>query len=204
MLRKISEYLYAKYRAFAPLSCLESPRSDVLRGWHRYRWLVRQRRDGRLIEPNVRFQGDVKRLDVGLVLGRGVHLDLGVILWLGNEGKETGGIDLGERVYVGPYTFLGTSSHRLGIGDDTMIGAHCYIITENHVTARTDIPFARQGYTGADVVIGKNVWLGCHVTVLPGVKIGDNAIVGAGAVVTKSVPPGETWGGVPARKIGGS
>ena len=106
-----------------------------------------------------------------------------------------------KEVYVGPYAYLGTLSHRLIIGEDTMIGAHSYIITEYHSTRRQDISYSKQGYVGADVRIGKNVWIGCHVTVLPGVAIGDNAIIGAGAVVTKNVPGGETWAGVPAGKI---
>lgn len=83
-----------------------------------------------------------------------------------------------------------------------MIGANCYVITENHGKQRGDIPFKQQNYDGSDVVIGRNVWLGCHVTVLPGISIGDNAIVGAGAVVTKNIPANETWAGVPAKKIG--
>jgi acetyltransferase-like isoleucine patch superfamily enzyme len=201
MLRKVPNYLYSKYRGFSTLSCFESPRSDILRGWRRWRWLARQRRSGRLIEPSVRVQGDIGHLDERLALGSGTHLDLGVILWLGNEGTGSGKIHLAEHVYVGPYSYLGTSTHLLEIGADTMIGSHCYIITENHVTVRTDIPYSRQGYAGADVLIGKNVWLGCHVTVLPGVTIGNNAIIGAGAVVTKNVPADETWAGVPARRL---
>jgi len=82
-----------------------------------------------------------------------------------------------------------------------MIGAYSYIITENHVTTRTDVAYARQGYDGSDVVIGRNVWIGCHVTILPGTVIGSHAIIGAGAIVTHSVPDGETWAGVPARRI---
>jgi acetyltransferase-like isoleucine patch superfamily enzyme len=82
-----------------------------------------------------------------------------------------------------------------------MIGAHSYIITENHGTQRKDIPYAQQGFVGADVTIGKNVWIGCHVTILPGVTIGDHAIIGAGAVVTKRVLDGEAWAGVPAKKL---
>jgi len=46
------------------------------------------------------------------------------------------------------------------------------------------------------------VWIGCHVVILPGVTIGDHAVIGAGAVVNKDVPPWEKWGGVPAKKIG--
>ncbi len=201
MFEKIPKFLYAKYRAFTPISCFESPRSDVLRGWRRWRWLASQRRLGRLIEPSVRLQGDLSNLYKCVTLGKGVYLDQGCTLWFGNEGR-TGSIRLSDRVYVGPYSYLGTSSHTLEIGEDSMIGSHSYIITENHCTKRDDIPYARQGYVGADVTIGKNVWLGCHVIILPGVTIGDHAIVGAGAVVTDNVPSRETWAGVPARKIG--
>jgi len=198
MIDKIQKYLYAKYRAFAPISCYGSPRPDLLHGWRRWRWLMHQRRTGRLIEPSVRVQGDFGNLEKRLNLAKGVHLDHGVIVWLGDRG---GSIHLADRVFVGPYTFLGTFSHELQIGEDTMIGAHCYIITENHCTVRKDIPFSQQGYDGADVLIGHNVWIGCHVTILPGVTIGDNAIIGAGTVVTKDVPAAEVWGGVPANRI---
>ena len=198
MIRKIFQYLYAKYRAFAPVSCFDTPRSDTLHGWRRWRWLVRQRRSGRLLEPSIRVRGELSALDDRLIFGKGVYLDQGVIVWLG---EAQGTIRLGERVYVGPYAYLGTASHKLEIGADTMIGAHSYIITENHGTQRQDIPYSQQGFVGADVLIGNNVWIGCHVTILPGVVIGDNAIIGAGAVVTKNVPSGETWGGVPAKKL---
>ena len=196
---KISQFFYAKYRACAWLSCFDSPNPTLLRGWQRWKWLVQQRKSGRLIEPTVRIHGELSRLEQRLVLGSGIHLDHGVIVWLGDE---SGFIRLGERVYVGPYTFLGTHNHQLQIGEDTMVGAHCYLITENHGRKQAAIPYRQQDYEGADVTIGRNVWLGAHVTVLPGVSIGDNAIVGAGAVVTKNIPANETWAGVPAKKIG--
>ncbi|MFM9088786.1 MAG: acyltransferase, partial [Cyanobium sp.] len=56
-------------------------------------------------------------------------------------------------------------------------------------------------YAGGDITIGNNVWICAHVTILPSVSIGDAAVIGAGAVVTQSVPAGETWGGVPARPL---
>jgi acetyltransferase-like isoleucine patch superfamily enzyme len=198
---KLLDFFYAKYRAFAPISCFDSPRSDLLRGWRRWRWLVHQRQAGRLVEPSVRILGNIAALKECLKLGVGIHIDRDVIIWLGSEQEKRGSILLADRVYVGPNAYLGTSTHRLEVGADTLIGAYTYIITENHCTLRKDIPYARQGYIGSDVIIGKNVWIGCHVTILPGVTIGDHVIVGAGAVVTKNIPENETWVGVPAKKI---
>jgi acetyltransferase-like isoleucine patch superfamily enzyme len=153
-----------------------------------------------LIEPDVRVQGiKLSCLDINLKMGKRVSFDRGVTVWLGEE--TSGSIEVGGGVYVGPYAYLGTSGYKLLIGENTLIGSHSYIITVNHNTDRKDIPYASQGYVGADITIGKNVWIGCHVTILPGVTIGEGAIIGAGAVVTKNVPSGETWGGVPARKI---
>jgi acetyltransferase-like isoleucine patch superfamily enzyme len=198
MIKKVPKFIYAKYRAFSWLSCFDSPNPHLLRGWKRWMWLAGQRRSGVLIEPSIRVQGELSDLRVRLFLGRASYLDHGVVIWLGDK---DGSIQLSERVYVGPYALVGTYNHKLQIGEDTMIGAHCYLVTENHETRRTDIPFSKQGYSGADVTIGRNVWLGCHVTVLPGVTIGDHAIIGAGAVVTHDVPAGERWVGVPARRI---
>jgi acetyltransferase-like isoleucine patch superfamily enzyme len=199
VIHKISEFIYAKYRACAWLSCFGPANPNVLHGWSRWKWLARQRKDGRLVEPSVRIYGNLSSLEQRLVLGKGIHLDHGAIVWLGDA---QGTIQLADQVYVGPYAYLGTHNHRLQIGEHTMIGAHSYVITENHGTQKANIPYVQQSYEGADVVIGRNVWLGCHVTVLPGVTIGDNSIVGAGAVVTKNIPANETWAGVPAKKIG--
>jgi acetyltransferase-like isoleucine patch superfamily enzyme len=200
VIQRIPRYLWAKYRGCTWLSCFETPRIDVLRGISRWRWLASQRRKGILLEPDVRIQGvEISTLDNRLSMGKGVALDRGVTVWIGENSE--GSIGIGEGVYVGPYAFLGSSGHRLTIGENTLIGSHSYIITVNHRTARKDIPYVLQGYEGADVTIGKNVWIGCHVTILPGVTIGDNAIIGAGAVVTKTVPAGETWVGVPAQRI---
>lgn len=198
MIRRGLQFLYVKYRAFAPLSCYMSPRSDILRGWARWRWLVRQRRNGREIEPSIRVQGELKALESRLELRQGCQIDIGCIVWLGNM---AGRISVAENTYIGPYSFLGAHNESLTIGRDCMIGAHCYLITANHSTDEKELPYCKQGYRGADITMGTNVWLGCHVVVLPGVTIGDGAIVGAGAVVTRNIPAGEVWGGVPAKKI---
>lgn len=197
--------LKARWRAFIPLSCLQSPRSDILSGLRRWRWLYRKRKCGCLIDPSTEVRADVLDLSLledKLVIGKGAAIDKGCILWLGGAAGHNGSICIKKGAYIGPYTFIG-SCHTLNIGENSMIGANCYLITVNHKTGDRDVPYGQQGYAGKDISIGDNVWLGSHVVVLPGVTIGDGAIVGAGAVVTRDIPPVETWAGVPARRIKG-
>lgn len=85
------------------------------------------------------------------------------------------------------------------IGDNVMIGPNTLITTVNHPIS----PMGRRKHLGIakPVVIGNDVWIGGNVTILPGVTIGNNVVVAAGAVVTKDVPDNCIVGGVPAKKI---
>lgn len=85
------------------------------------------------------------------------------------------------------------------IGDDVMIGPNTLITTVGHPIS----PKARKARMGIckPIHIGNNVWIGGNVTVLPGVTIEDNAILAAGAVVTKDVPSNTIVAGVPAKVI---
>ena len=110
--------------------------------------------------------------------------------------------DYGQNITIGKNVFLNTSCHfqdqgGITIGDGTHIGHNVVLATLNH----EEDPERRQHTYPAPIVIGKNVWIGANATVTPGVTIGDNAIVAAGAVVTKDVPPDMVVGGVPAKVI---
>jgi acetyltransferase-like isoleucine patch superfamily enzyme len=83
------------------------------------------------------------------------------------------------------------------IGDDVLIGPKVNIVTINH---HLD-PATRCSTYCAPVVIRKGAWLGAAVTVMPGVTIGENAVVAANAVVTNDVPDNTVVGGIPARVI---
>ena len=83
-----------------------------------------------------------------------------------------------------------------------MMAPNCYFITRNHSFERVDVPMREQGYSEEKpIVVGDDVWLGYGAIILPGVTIGDGAIIGAGTVVTKDVPPYAIVGGNPAKVI---
>jgi acetyltransferase-like isoleucine patch superfamily enzyme len=82
------------------------------------------------------------------------------------------------------------------IGGGTMWSYNCSFISANH--SMEDL---KKHVKTKSIIIGKNVWLGANCVVLPGVEIGDNAIIGAGSVVTKNVVANSIVGGVPAKLI---
>jgi len=83
------------------------------------------------------------------------------------------------------------------VGDGCQIGTHVQILTADHPR---DPVLRRQGFeSGKPVWIGRNVWIGSGAIILPGVRVGEDAIVGAGSVVTRDVPPGATVMGNPAK-----
>ena len=112
-------------------------------------------------------------------------------------------MDFGKNLRVGKnvqHCCMSTFFDRCGItiGDNTFIAPKVNLITINHPAD----PTKRNCTYGAPITIGRNVWIGIASTVLPGVTIGDNSIVGANSVVTHDVPPNTIVAGSPARKIG--
>lgn len=107
------------------------------------------------------------------------------------------GCNIGPRAHI-------TAINKITIGAGTLTGRDLTITDHTHgnvdATEQLELaPNRRPLYSKGPVIIGQNVWLGDKVTILAGVSIGDNAIVGAGAVVTKDVPPDTIVGGNPAR-----
>ena len=107
-------------------------------------------------------------------------------------------IRLGARVFLN-YNCVILDTARVTIGEDTRIGPAVQIYAADHPR---DPAVRRSGLEcGRPVTIGANVWVGGGAIILPGVAIGDDAIVGAGGVVTHDVPPGATVAGNPARLV---
>jgi acetyltransferase-like isoleucine patch superfamily enzyme len=111
-----------------------------------------------------------------------------------------GDIEIGDDCSLNPFAIIyGHAGVRLGNG--VRIAAHSVIIPANHKPPSDGLPLHLSGLTGKGIVIDDNVWLGIGCSVLDGVHISRNVIVGAGSVVTRSVPANTTVAGVPARVI---
>lgn len=110
------------------------------------------------------------------------------------------------QVTIGDDAFFNRGCHiavhkALRIGNNCIFGEMVSIHDENHVVERGDRVFSERGHVSAPITIGNNVWVGAKATILPGVVIGDNAVIGAGAVVTRDVPAYAVAVGIPARVI---
>jgi serine acetyltransferase len=200
--RDLKWYLFLPYKATfrPPLSHVRRLLVDFVWAWRMLRWRARLLQNNISIHGSIEIRG-ARNFQPHIRLGSGTVMDRNCTLWISDDPGNAAVLDLGANVYVACNCYLG-AYQLVKIGDDCLIGAYSYITSGNHRFADLQRTIRSQGYTGEPVVLGKNVWVGCHVTILPGVNIGDGAVIGAGAVVTKSVPAGEIWAGVPAKKIG--
>lgn len=105
------------------------------------------------------------------------------------------GLSMADRVSVGWFAELDARGG-ISIGYDTNISSHVKLITGSH-----DVDDPEYTADFRPITVGHHCWLGTGAMVLQGVNIGDGAVVAAGSVVTKDIPPYEIWGGVPAKFI---
>lgn len=122
-------------------------------------------------------------------------LDRGVCL----SAYEDGWIEIGESTYIGAYSCL--AGPNITIGRNCLIASHAGIYANNRNFDDPTRPIEEQGMTCQGIVIEDDCWLGTGVKVLDGVTIGKGSVIGAGAVVTRSIPPYSVAVGVPAKVI---
>jgi acetyltransferase-like isoleucine patch superfamily enzyme len=117
-----------------------------------------------------------------------------------NAGPPEGYVHAGRNTGIGQGVLI-YGNGGLTIGDNVMIAGGSSIIASSHIVEDPHMPIIKQGFMAKGITIHDNVWIGAGVRVLDGVTIGTGAIVGANAVVNRSVAPGDKVAGIPARSI---
>jgi len=110
--------------------------------------------------------------------------------------------NFGKHIKIGKNVFINHACSFLDLGgitieDDVLIGQKVNLITENHPIN----PSQRKSLVLNSILIKRNAWIGAGATILPGITIGENSIIAAGAVVNKNVPDNTIVGGIPAKFI---
>lgn len=138
--------------------------------------------------PSHHFRRFFYRL-AGVKIGRGSTIHMWANFF------NPSGVSLGEDTIIGDSAFLDGRAP-LAIGSHVAIASQVLIYNSEHNIRSVDMGFVEE-----PVEIGDYVFIGPRAIILPGVKIGKGAVVAAGAVVTKDVPAGKVYGGVPAKEI---
>lgn len=154
-----------------------------------------------------------------IVIGDNVVIDDGCCL--DAKGTDNRGIEIGNRVFIGRNTILSCKNGDIVIDDDANLGFNCeifsasrvrvgksilmaaytYLVGGDHLYDRVDIPVLQQGRTARGIDVDDHVWLGTHVVVTDGSRIGRDAIIGAGAVVVGEIPAFAVAAGIPAKVL---
>lgn len=133
-----------------------------------------------------------------ITLGSNVALDTGVTLLC--SGVITGDkLVISSGTYVNRYSMF-DAHQQIVVGSNCLFGPNCYITDSNH-SFEANLSINIQKMQSNPIVIEDEVWIGAHVTILSGVRIGKGAVIGAGSVVTSEVPSMAIAVGVPAKVI---
>lgn len=119
------------------------------------------------------------------------------------NGSNTDYISIGDNCYIGfGFTALASSKAKVVIGNNVLFASNVIVTNENHgMDPENSVPYMNQELSAKDVNIGDGCWIGEKVCVLPGVSIGTKCVIGAGSVVTKSIPDYSIAAGNPAKVL---
>jgi maltose O-acetyltransferase len=134
---------------------------------------------------------------LGIRLGRGASVCMGQFVWFFSPSQiRRDGVSIGAHAIINRDCCLDARGP-VRIGHNASISPYVTILTTQHLMNHPEFPTETRG-----VIIGDYAWIGVRAIIMPGVTLGEGAVVAAGAVVTKDVPPYTVVGGVPARPIG--
>ena len=151
-----------------------------------------------IIEENVSINGDIdirNRENGKIKISKDVSIDTNSRFVVANNAI----LNIGTGCRIGPYSIFNCGDD-ISIGDDSIFGGYCYFQTSNHGIKKGEL-IKNQRHTYGKIAIGEGVWIGAHVKILAGTSIGDGAVIGANAVVTKDIPSNAIAVGTPAQVI---
>ncbi len=131
----------------------------------------------------------------GITIGNGVFIGRNTILSCKN-----GDIDIDDRANIGFNCEIFSGGH-VRLGKNTLVAAYTYLVGGDHLHDRTDLPVLDQGRVAQGIDVDDNVWLGAHVVIADGARVGRDSIIGAGAVVRGEILPFQIAAGIPAKVI---
>jgi acetyltransferase-like isoleucine patch superfamily enzyme len=164
----------------------------------RLAWLKLRHR-GRLVTDGMCFVGP----GVSLEIQPGARLFLGRWTWIGHGCKirvHEGEVRIGAKTVLGQECTISAYQH-VSIGRECVVADRVMLIDFDHGVVEVERPIRLQGIYKRDVRVGHNCWIGYGACILRGVAVGDNAVVGTSAVVTRDVPENAVVAGVPARML---
>ena len=154
-----------------------------------------------IVHPISWFVDDPHVIIIGKRVRIGPFCEI-VVLASDPMSRISGALQIGNGSVIGAMCNIRAAGGAIRIGDNCLIGQSVSLIASNHQVRSGSIYWQlRYDEKKTGVQIGNNCWIGAGTIILPGCTVGDNAVVAAGSVVTKSVPANEVWGNIPARKI---
>ncbi len=161
--------------------------------WLKLRWRRRLKTDGLcFVCPGVRIE-----------IGKGATLHLGRWSWLGHGTKirvHEGEVRIGAKTVLGQECTISAFQH-VSIGRECIVADRVMLIDFDHGAVEIERPIREQGIYKRDVRVGHNVWVGYGVSILRGVTVGDNSVLGTSTVVSHDVPANAVAAGVPVRVL---
>ena len=164
--------------------------------WLRWGRYLAQRHAGVSLDPTCYIHPDAR------IHPRRLKLSIGARSSVAPGACIQGQVAIGDDSSVNAYSILvGVKDGPIIIGNGVRIAPHVMMFANNHTFANTDIPIHKQRVEAGPITIEDDVWIAGMVMVTAGVHIGHGSVIGAGAVVTKDIPPWSVAVGVPARVV---
>ena len=144
---------------------------------------------------------DIGAIEIGANVSVGAFAEI-VVQARSAHSSVPGRLILADGAVIGSGANIRAAGGTIRLGRESGVSPHTVVIAANHESGGEGARLrTRWNETTTGVDVGENVWVGSHSVLLPGTRIGNGSVVAAGSVVRGAIPPGELWGGVPARKL---